>query len=131
LMEGELLSAFGDEHHVRAFLEDGARGLDGIFDAPKTGDGARAECGRVHDDGIAFDVAIDVEMRTVARVEDRIVFEDDDGGFEGVDSVASVEKDIVASVESAKATRFASNDGVVRDVPSATVDDEGGLHGKE
>ena len=128
MAKSELLSAFGDEHHVRALLEDGARGLDGIFDTPKTGDGACAECGRVHDDGIAFDVAIDVEMRTVARVEDGIVFEDDDGGFDGIEGVAAVAEHTPTCAKSAEAARVAGVNGVVRDVPCPAMNDERRSH---
>ena len=131
LAEGELLGAFRDEHHVGAFFEDSARGLDGIFDVVKTGDGASAESGSVHDDSVAFDVAVEIEVRTVARVENGIVFENGDDRFDGVESVAAVEENIVAGVESTETARFASVDGVVGDVPGAAVDYKGGLHGKE
>jgi len=87
---GEVFGAFGDEHHVGAFFEDGAGGLDGIFGAAQTRDGAGAERGGVHDDGVTFDVAVEGEMGAEAGIEDGIVFEDDDGGFDGVERVATV-----------------------------------------
>src|SRR6202007_1390411 len=62
---GEVLGAFGDEHHVRAFFEDRAGGPDWIFDPAESGDGACAERGGVHDDGVAFDVAVEGEMGAV------------------------------------------------------------------
>jgi hypothetical protein len=131
LAEGELLGTFRDEHHVRAFFEDGARGLDGILDAVKTGDGASAESGSVHNDSVAFDVAVEIEVRTVARVENGIVFENGDGRFDGVESVAAVEENVVAGMKGTETTRFASVDGIVGDVPGTAMDYEGGLHGKE
>ena len=109
---------------MRTFFEDGARGLNGIFDAAKTGDGTGAKCGGVHDDGVAFDVAIEIEMRAIAGVENRIVFEHSDGGFDGVEGVAAVGENGVAGVKRAKATGLAGFDGVVGDVPGTAVDDE-------
>jgi len=87
---GEVFGAFGDEHHVRAFFEDSAGSLDGIFDAAEARDGAGAEGGGVHDDGVTFDVAIEGEMGAEAGIEDGIVFEDDDGGFDGIERVTVV-----------------------------------------
>jgi hypothetical protein len=63
---------------VGTFFEDGASGLNGIFDAAETGDGTGFERGRVHDNGITFDVATEIEMGAVACVESGIVFEDGD-----------------------------------------------------
>jgi hypothetical protein len=120
----ELFGALGDEHHMRTFFKDGARSLDGIFDAAKTGDGTGAKCGGVHDDGVAFDVAIEIEMGAIAGVEDRIVFEDGNRGFDGVECVAAVAEDGIAGLERAKAAGFAGFNGGVRDVPGAAVYDE-------
>ena len=114
---------------MRTFFEDGARGLNGIFDAAKTGDGTGAQRGGVHDDGVAFDVAIEIEMRAVASVEDGIVFEDSDGGFDGVEGVAAVGENGPAGMKRAKATGIAGFDGVVGNVPGSAVDDERGSHG--
>jgi hypothetical protein len=126
----ELFGAFGDEHHMRTFFKDGARGLDGIFDAAKTGDGTGAKCGGVHDNGVAFDVAIDIKVRAVAGVEDGIVFEDSDCSFDGVECVAPVAEDGTAGLERAKAAGFAGFHGVVGDVPGTAVYDERRTHGK-
>jgi hypothetical protein len=125
---GELFRALRNEHHVGALFEDGASSLDRIFDASKTGDGADFECGGVHDNGVAFDVAIEIKMRAVACVEDRIVFEDSDGGFDSVESVAAIEEDVVTGVESAEAAGFAGFDGVVGNVPGTAVNDERRAH---
>ena len=110
---GEMFGAFGDEHHVRAFFEDRAGGLNGIFHAAQTGDGAGAKRGGVHDDGVAFDVAVEGEMGTEAGVEDRVVFEDDNGGFDGVERVAAAFEYIPTGLESAEAAGFAGVDGFI------------------
>src|SRR5581483_8235998 len=64
-------------------------GMNGIADSADRGDGSGAKRTSVHDDGVAFDVAVEIEMRAIAGVEDRILFEDDDGGFDGVESGAA------------------------------------------
>jgi hypothetical protein len=125
---GEVLGALGDEHHVRAFFEDSAGGLDGIFHAAEASDGAGAERGGVHDDGVAFDVAGEGEMGAEAGVENGIVFEDDDGCFEGVERVAAGFENVPAGLESAEAAGFAGVNGIIGNVPGAAVNDERGLH---
>src|SRR5260370_34773947 len=65
----ETLRAFGNKHHVRTIFENLARKLNGILNALQRGRGAGAKCRPVHDDGVALDTAIQIEMRAVARVE--------------------------------------------------------------
>jgi hypothetical protein len=127
---GELFRTLRDEHHVGTFFEDGARSLNGIFDAAESSDGTGFECGGIHDDGVAFDVAVEIEVGAVACVEDGIIFEGGDGGFDGVERVSTFGEDGVAGAESTKTASFAGFDGVVGDVPGAAVNDEGGLHRK-
>jgi len=128
LIKGELLRALANQHHVRAFFQHGASRLDRILDPAKSGDGAGTECGSVHHNGVAFHVAIQIQMRSIAGIEDRIVFENSNGGFERVERVASVQKDVVAGVQSAEATGFAGFDGVVGDIPGTAVNDERRAH---
>jgi hypothetical protein len=125
---GEVFGAFGNEHHVRTFFEDRAGGLDGIFDAAEAGDRAGAERGGFHDDGVAFDVAVEGEMGAVAGVEDGVVFEDDNGGFDGVERVAAAFENFPPSLESAEAAGFTSVDGIIRNIPGAAVNNERRLH---
>ena len=125
---GEMFGTLGDEHHVGAFFEDRAGGLDRIFHAAQAGDGAGAERGCVHDDGVAFDVAVEREVRAEAGVEDWIVFEDDNGGFDGVERMAAVFQNPPAGFESAEAAGFACVNSVIGDVPGTAVNDERRLH---
>jgi hypothetical protein len=81
---GEALGSLRKEHHVRAGFPNFAGEADGIFEALETRGGSGAESGAVHDDGVAFDLAIEIEMGAEAGVEGGIVLEDDDGGFDGV-----------------------------------------------
>jgi len=48
VLRSKALGAFGDQHHVRAFFENGAGQADGILDAVQTSDGTGAKSGRVH-----------------------------------------------------------------------------------
>jgi hypothetical protein len=69
-------------------------------------------------------------VRAVAGVENGVIFEDDDGGFDGVESRAAAGEDGPASGEGTMAARFAGVDGFVRNVPRAAVNDEGRFHHK-
>src|SRR5258708_26196955 len=84
LFSSEALRASTDEHHVRAIFEDLAGGPDGVLDALQRGRSAGAKGAAVHDDGLAFDVAVKIEVRAITGVEDEVGFDDDDGAFDGV-----------------------------------------------
>src|SRR3984893_16886398 len=111
-------------------LEDFASEADGIADVLQGGDRTWAEGGPIHDDGVAFDAAIEIEMRAEAGVEDGIVFKDDDSGFDGVESGTAAGEDGPSGGECAGAAGFAGVNGVVGNVPRAAVDDERRFHGK-
>src|SRR3989442_7480809 len=72
---GETLGALRDTHHVRTILEYFARELNRILDALQRGRRAGTERSAVHDDGVALDAAIQIEMQAVARIETGIVLE--------------------------------------------------------
>jgi hypothetical protein len=131
VFNGEALRAIGDEHHVRAVLENFARELDGILDAMQVGGGAGAKRGAVHHDGVAFDVPVEIEMRAVAGIEGGIILENHDGGFDGVQSGAAKRKNGPAGGERAAAAGVAGFDGVVGNVPRAAVNDKRWFHRDE
>lgn len=85
LFLGVALGALGNEHHVVAMFEDLAGEQNRILDPLETGSGTGAERGAVHDHGVAFHATVEIEMRAVAGIENRVVFEDNDGGFYGVE----------------------------------------------
>ena len=87
VLGGEALGTLANKHHMRALFEDAASEANRILDAMKTGNGTGFECGRVHDDGVAFHPAIEIEVRAVTCIKNRIVFENGDSGFDGVQSV--------------------------------------------
>jgi len=118
---GEFLGALGDEHHVRAVLVNGAGGANGVFYALQTRSCAGPERSAVHDDGVTFDFAFGVEMRAEAGVEDRSVFEYDDGGLDGVERGAACSENFPAVSEGCETALFAGVDGFVGNVPRAAV----------
>ncbi len=127
----EAFRSFGDEHHVRAFLQNFARELNGILDALQSSRSAGPQRCPVHDDGVTFDVAVQIEVRAKTGIEDVIVFEDHDGGLDGVESGAAARENGPASGESAMAAGFASVNGFVRNIPRAAVNDERWFHRNE
>jgi hypothetical protein len=124
----ESFRAFGDQHHVRAVFQDSARELNGILDAVQIRRRSGAQRGAVHYDGVTFDVAVQIEVRAVAGVEDGIVFEHHNGGFDGVERRAASRKDGPARRKSAMAAGFASVNGFVRNVPRAAVNNQRWFH---
>ena len=84
LFVSEALGAIRDEHHVWATFKNLAGEADGIADVLQRRCGAGAERKAVHDDGVALNPAVQIEMRTIAGVEYGIIFQDYDGGFDGV-----------------------------------------------
>ena len=70
---------------MRARLEDFAGKADGIANPLEGGCRTGSERRTIHDNGVAFDTAIQIEVRSVARIEERIIFEDDDSRFDGVE----------------------------------------------
>jgi len=108
---------------VRAVFVDGTGGTNRIFDALKASSGAGAERSAVHDDGVTFNFAFGVEMRAEAGVKDRSVFEDDDGGFDGVERGAARTQNFPAFGEGFEAALFASVDGFIGNIPCAAMND--------
>ena len=90
--------------------------------------GAGAKRGAVHDDGVAFDMTVEIEVRAIPGVEDGIVFEDHDGGFDGVESGAAARENGPAGGESEVTAGIAGVHGFVGDIPCAAVNDEGRWH---
>src|SRR5208282_2252382 len=128
VLRGKALGAFGDQHHMRAFFKNGAGQADRILDAVQTSNGTGTKSGRVHDDRIAFDLTVEIEMRAIAGVEDGIVLKNDDRSFDGVEGVSASGENGPAGLQGAAAPNLAGFDGVIGNVPSATVNDERWRH---
>lgn len=128
VFRGETLRAFGDKHHVRAIFENFSRGLDGIPHALQGGGGASAKRRAVHDDGVTFDAAIEIEVRAVAGIEDGIILEDHDGSFDGVEGRSAAREDGPASSERAMAAGLASFNRFVGNIPGTAVNNQRSFH---
>jgi len=117
VLRSKALGAFGDQHHVRAFFENGAGQADGILDAVQNQRrNRREEWPRPSTDRIAFDLTVEIEMRAIAGVEDGIVFKNDDGGFKWRRGVAASGEDVPADLQGAAAPSLAGFDGVIGNV---------------
>ena len=81
--------ALPNQHHVRAFLEDRASHQNGILHPLQRGSRASTQRRAVHHNGVALHAAVPVQVRAVARVENRIVFQYHDCGFDGLESIAT------------------------------------------
>ncbi len=125
---GKFFRAFSDEHHVTAMLINGASGANGIFDALQTSSGAAAKRSTVHHDGVTFDFAFGVEMRAEAGIEHGSIFENGDGGLDGVERGAAAGKDLPTFAEGFETALLAGVDGIVGNVPSTAVKDERRFH---
>jgi hypothetical protein len=66
-------------------------------------------------------LAIAIEMGAVAGVEHRIVFQSDDRGFDGFERGTARSEDAPAGGESVTAAGVAGFDGLVGNVPGATM----------
>ncbi len=126
---GKLFCAGADEHHVLAFFEHAAGQADGVADPFDGGNRAGFQRSAVHHDGVELDAAVTIQVRADACVERGIVFEGDDGGFDGVNRWAACAENFPAGLKGATDSVAAIFDCFVGNVPGAAVDDEGRLQG--
>ena len=128
---GELLSAGTDEVDVRAFFQNQARGLDWVAEALDTGHAASLHAAAVHEQSVELDAAIGGEETAAAGVEGGVVFENGDGGFDGVQRRAATSEYGVAGFKSITHACFVGGRRLGGDGPCAAVDEEdGGVSGR-
>src|SRR5216683_976627 len=118
---GEAFGAFSDEHHVRAVFENFPGHLNRVLDALQARRSAGAKRRAVHDDGVALDASVEIEMRAVTSVENGVVFEDHDGSFDGVQGGAAARENGPTRGESAVAAGFATFYGFAGNVRRAAM----------
>jgi hypothetical protein len=123
---GEGFCSRADEVDVGTFVEDEACGLDGVADALDAGDGAGAEGGPIHDEGVELNAAVAGEEGTAAGVEGGIIFKRGDGGLDGVECGAAAFEDAPAFLEGVEDALFVGLEKVGGDIPCAAVDEENG-----
>jgi hypothetical protein len=81
----ELLGAFTNKVDVWRFLKNEAGGLYGVAQAFDAGDATGFHAATVHEECVELDAAVGGEKAATAGVEGGVVFEDGDGGLDGVD----------------------------------------------
>src|SRR5260221_8310752 len=94
-----------------------------------SGPGAKGRA--IHHNSVAFHVAIEIEVRAVARIENRVIFENDDGGLDRVQRGAASGEDVPSCGKSRGAAVFASGNGFIGNVPGSAVNNQGRFHGSE
>ncbi len=119
----EAFRAFSRQHHVRTLFQNRARQPDRISNVLQSGRGARLQRRSVHDDGVALHPPVQVQMRAKSRVEDRIIFEHHDRGFNRVERGAASLENRPSRFERAMAAGFARLNGFIRNIPRAAVND--------
>jgi hypothetical protein len=121
---GKLLCSVTDEVDVRTFFEDEACGLNGIAEVLDAGHAASLHAAAVHEESIELDAAVGGEKAAAASVEGGVVFEDGDGGFDGVESRRAAGEKSVTGFESLADTGQVSGSSVGGNGPCATVNEE-------
>ncbi len=92
LLHRKLVGAFARQHDVWRLLHDRASEADGIASSGHPGHGAGLAGRPVHDRGVEFVAPVGREYRATAGVEQRIVLEHADRGFDGVEARTTAAK---------------------------------------
>jgi hypothetical protein len=82
---GEVLGSLTDEIDVWTFFKDQASGLNGIAQALDTGYAAGLHASAVHEESVELDAAVGGEKAAASGIKGGVVFEDGDGGFDGIE----------------------------------------------
>src|SRR5262245_52408638 len=112
------------EHHVFAAIQDKSREPDGIAYAFDGNDGAGFQRSSIHENGVHLNVAVTIEVRSDACIEDWIILELDDCLFARIDGRAALAKNVPSSIETRQHSVSACLFQFGRNRPRATVDDE-------
>ncbi len=123
---GEFFSALADEVDVLALFKDEPCGSDGVAKMLDTGDATGFHAAAVHEECVELDAGIRGKEGAATGVECGVVFKDDDGGFNGIESGTAVGEDFGAGLEGSTYAAFVVSFSFRRDGPGATMDDEDG-----
>jgi hypothetical protein len=126
---GKALRAFSHEVDVGTFLKDEACGVDRIAQVFDAGDAAGFHAASVHEEGIELNAAVGGEEAASSSVEGGIVFEDGDGGFNGIDGCAAAGEDFVTDFEGVAHAGLVSGSSVGGDGPCSAMHEKGGVVG--
>jgi hypothetical protein len=109
---------------MAAVVQDAARKADRVLNSGDSGDRAGSQRWALHDRRVHLDLSKAVEGRTLAGVEQRIVFEDDDGRLDGVQRRAATLENFPAGDCSPPAPIEPGRQTIVFDRPGAAVNDD-------
>ena len=126
---GELLRARTDEVDMRTLLKDETRGVDRIAKPLDAGNTTGFHAAAVHQESVELNAAVGGEEAAAAGVEGRIVFEDGNRGFDGVDGSAAAGKHLVADFEGATYAGFVGGGRVGGNGPGSSMNEQGGVMG--
>src|SRR6266852_7660373 len=99
-VDREAARAVADNHDVIGALHHGFCEAGNVFDAADARDGTGAVRGAVHDASVELDFALFVWQAGIADgVVVGVVFDDGDGGYDGVEGVATFFEDVHAATE--------------------------------
>ena len=127
----EAFRAIGNEHHVTRMFENRPGKANWVFYALEASSRASTKVRAIHDDGVAFDAAIKIQMRAVTRIEDRFILEDDHSGFDGVEGRTTARKNRPSRRKSAFTSGIARWHRFIRNVPGAAMNDQRRFHRNE
>jgi len=108
--------------------EQSSRHLNGVFNLLNSGDRAYLQRRSIHHPGIKLDYARLIEVGANASIKRRIIFQNRDGGFDGIQSCATLRQNFVTSQSSPVATLLVSLVFLFWDTPGSTVDDNRWIH---
>ncbi len=123
---GELLRAWADEVDVTAFFQNQPSSLNGVAQTLDAGHASRLHAAAVHQQGVELDAAVRGEKAAPAGVEGGVVFEDGDGGFNGIQSRSAARKNGIAGLQRIADPGLVGGRGVGGDGPCAAVDEKRG-----
>jgi hypothetical protein len=106
---------------MAAIIHDAASQTNRILYPANGGNRAGAQRWAIHDGRVHLDLAETVEGRARARVEEGIVFEDDDGGLDGIERGATALKYLPTRARGQLAAFEPVGKAIVFDRPGAAV----------
>ena len=118
---GKGLRPKAHQQHVRRILEHATRQADGVTHTCHRGRGAGAQQLALHDRGVELDRAGLIQMRTVASVERRIVFQDPHRGLDHIKGGLAGLQPLPTGLQRHGNAYSMRLDVTVRNVPGTTV----------
>jgi len=123
VLGGKALGALGHKIDVRTVAKNFSGGTNRVAQTFDTTDPATAQRRAVHDEGVKLHLAVAVQEAAPSGVKRLVVFENDHGFFNRVESRAAAFERAPSASSSIAHTVEVSLDHVVRNGPSTPVND--------